>query len=352
MPEANNQDQDNAHLEGEHVNEFELTEEEKAELAALDAQNDDSEELTDVNSESKLFDDIHIDDEDVNNRGGAAGQQEEKTENDNPDNNNPELGAGGGDNGATGAGNNAGSGDGAENNNNDDIEPPKDYSAEIEELDQQKQEADGKIQDTLDQLKELSTKFDDGEIGQGQYDFDRLKLQRELNKLEVNAQRIESKQETIQQQAETEIQAYQQKSQQGWFNNLRAFVDLPENELIKNNPNVANKFDQILNGLNEAGLLDGLSHSQVLSTVRTNLAIHFPALNSAVPAQPKEQNQGNKPPKPTHDKANIPLSLANQQTLEIPDQTDPFAYIRKLDGIEYEKAIEKLSEEQLNQFYQ
>ena len=350
MTTENNQNQDE-HVEGDHINEFELTDAEKAELAALDAQNGDSDEVKQldgsIEDESELFDDIEIDETALNNQGGN--NQENTEHNDNPDNNNPEHGANDGNNGDAGNGNDAGAGQNGENNNDNDIPPPKDYSEELEELDQQKQEADGKVQDILDQLKELADKYDDGDIAQGKYDFDTLQLKRQLGKQEAAAERIQSAQEDLLNKANTEAQSHLEKQQQVWLGSLRNFIDLPENELIKNNPNVANKFDQILSGLNDAGVLDGLTQSQVLATVRTNLAMHFPELNSAVVSKQKEDPK--KPPKPSHEKVDIPLSLANQQTLEVPDQTDPFAYIRKLSGIEYEKAIAALDEQQLNQFY-
>lgn len=343
MSDNQNQDDANADLEESTVlNEFELSPEEQAEMAALDAQNEQSNDVHEVgegDGGSQLFDDIDVNDDPLNPEHGEH--------NDNAGDNNPKPDAGDGGSDDADPSDDAGSDNSDQGNNDQDFEPPKDYSEAFEELDQQKQEADGKVQDTLDQLNELSAKFDEGEIGQGQYDHQRLMLTRQLGQQEKDVERIQSQHDGLKKQADQEVQDYQEKVTQQWVTGLHSFLDAPENQLIKTNPNVAQKFDQILQGLNTAGLLNGLTQSQVLSTVRTNLAIHYPDLNNAVVA-PKSQG---KPPKPTHENTNVPLSLANQQTLEAPDLTNPFAYIHKLNGIEYEQAIEKLSEEQLEQFY-
>ena len=232
---------------------------------------------------------------------------------------------------------------------NDVPEPYPDYADKIEELDQQRQAANGDITDTLDQLRELSEKFDEGELGQGAYDHQKLTLERQLRQQEVTAQKIDSSYESVVSEANEKIESYNDNQKSKWQSNILEFLDNPDNELIKNNPNVANKFDSLLENMGKSGVFEGLTQKQVLQAVRNQLVFHVPELKSTS-SKPQKQQQQAKPEKPKQNGANIPATLSQMQTLEVPDQTDPYAYIRKLNGIEYEKAVGALSETELDKY--
>lgn len=342
-------------LQHEELNEFELSPEEQAELDKLDELNGDSDELQNVpvdenNAAPGTPDeevDIDVDDEFLNeltaNKDPLAPADEEENE----DNNNGQEG-------------NQGNNDNPDIDNPGDDDPiddeqlpePPDYTEQLNAVGERIFEAQGNIDDTIKQLEELSTKFDDGEIGQGQYDLDRLKLTRQLNKHERTLVQIEAEQQELQSEANEKLAEYQAAGQTKWQAAVNAFITDPANALIANNRHIAEQFDQILGGMNQAGLLDGLTQQQVLSAVRSQLALRVPQLNDTpyTPSKDAAKQQQQKPAKPSQQTATkVPPSLSQMQAIDTP-QDDPFAYIRKLTGVDYEVAISKLSPEQQETF--
>lgn len=224
-----------------------------------------------------------------------------------------------------------------------------DYTAQLEELQQQQQEAQGKVQDVIDQLTDLAQQFDDGEIGQGKYDVEKQRLDRELRRLDLNADKLAADVENLQSEADSKIAEYQGKAQQAWQSSLVNFLQQPENEIIASNVNVANEFDSIMEKMGKAGLFDGLSHAQILQSIRDRLSMSVNLPSYKVQAKTAtDKKPETKPEKPTQT-AKIPPSLTQTSALETP-QDDPFAHIRKLKGIAYEDAIDALSPEQYDKF--
>lgn len=224
-----------------------------------------------------------------------------------------------------------------------------DYTAQLEELQQQQQEAQGKVQDVIDQLSDLAQQFDDGEIGQGKYDVEKQRLDRELRRLDLNADKLAADVENLQSEADSKIAEYQGKAQQAWQSSLVDFLQQPENEIIASNVNVANEFDSIMEKMGKAGLFDGLSHAQILQSIRDRLSMSVNLPSYKVQAKTAtDKKPETKPEKPTQT-AKIPPSLTQTSALETP-QDDPFAHIRKLKGIAYEDAIDALSPEQYDKF--
>ena len=315
------------------LNEFEYTEEEKAELAKLDQLNGDSDEI--INHPSDLDDGVNIDlkttetDQELTIDDKLVDEllkpePEEKTtpvEKQEPE---PEPTV-------------------------EELEPLPNFDEQLEELEQQKQEAQGKVDDTLDQLAALAEKFDDGEISQGKYDVEKLKLERELRRVEKELDKVEQTHENLSSEAETKINAYQDSRRTVWRNDLIDFLQDSANEVIANNQHVAEQFDALLQSMGQSGVFEGLNNQQILQSVRNQLSFRVPELgktqyNPEVKTDPAKA----KPPKPTQ-KANIPASLSQMNAQEMPAD-DPFAYIRKLSGVKYEEAISKLSEEQQEKF--
>ncbi len=310
------------------LNEFEYTEEEKAELARLDAANEESDELTNVpNDETKLNDidpELEVGDDLVNDL--LKPEIDPLVPVDNTDTPaqvtapetviQPELEI--------------------------EPEPAPDYDAQLEELEQQKQAAQGEVDDTLDKLQQLAEQFDDGEVSQGKYDIEKLKLERELRRNEKTLDKAEQAHESLSEVATEKLDEYHNTRANVWRNDLMRFLGDPANEVIANNHHIALDFDETLEKLGKSGVLNGLNNQQILQSVRNQLAFTVPELRTTqyTPAA----KAATKPAKPTQ-KANIPASLSQMQTQEIPAD-DPFAFIRKLSGVEYEKAISKLSEEQ------
>lgn len=311
-------------LENENpLNEFEYTEEEKAELARLDAANEESDELTDapddvidpeLEVDDGLIDDLLNPEIDplvpVDNIDTPAPAAVPETVIE------PEL--------------------------ENEPEPAPDYDEQLQELEQQKQAAQGEVDDTLDKLQQLAEQFDDGEVSQGKYDIEKLKLERELRRNEKTLDKAEQAHESLSEVATEKLDEYHNTRANVWRNDLMRFLGDPANEVIANNHHIALDFDETLEKLGKSGVLNGLNNQQILQSVRNQLAFTVPELRTTqyTPAA----KAATKPAKPTQ-KANIPASLSQMQTQEIPAD-DPFAFIRKLSGVEYEKAISKLSEEQ------
>lgn len=319
------------------LNEFEYTEQEKAELAKLDELNEDNDELQDKDEhELELHDDpdLEVGDDLVDDLlGKEEGKDPEQPSADGQDN--------------------------ADDKGQDSQEPPPepdptpepepDYTAQLEEMEQRVQEAQGNIDDTVNKLRDLAEKYDDGEIAQGKYDVEKMNLERLLRRQEQALFKIEQAQEDLQSEAQTKIETYQEGARQAWQNDLMTFLNHPSNSLIMNNRHIAEQFDQIMQQMGQAGVFNGLNNMQILNSVRNQLSFHIPQLSETpyTPEQPKQAKQ--KPPKPTHDNVQVPTSLSQMQAQELP-QDDPYAYIRKLSGVAYEKALSKLSEAEYDKF--
>lgn len=325
------------------LNEFEYTDEEKAELAKLDALNENSDELkTEAGEEQVSLEaiekakqqgeqDLEVGDEFLDEllnpedtakqeQGGEGEPAEPKIEPEPEPEVEPEA----------------------------EPEPLPDYQAQLDEAEQRLQESQGNIDDTLNKLRELAEQYDEGEISQGKYDVQKLELERELRRNERQHEKLEGELEQINSEADSKLSAYQDARRNAWRNELIEFLDDPANEVIGSNPHIAEQFDKLLASMGSSGVFEGLNNKQILQSVRNQLSFFVPELRDK-PYTPKASKQ-NKPAKPRHENSNVPASLSQMNVKEVPAD-DPFAYIRKLSGVEYEQAISKLSEEQQDAFF-
>lgn len=305
------------------LNEFEYTDEEKAELAKLDAINENSDELkTELNEEQVSLEDIEKEKQQVN-------QDLEVGDDFLDELLNPE--------------------DTAKQEAGEKGRPAEpDFQAQLDEAEQLLQEAQGNVDDTLNKLRELADQYDEGEISQGKYDVQKLELERELRRNERLYEKAEGDLQQVSSEANSKISEYQDTRRNAWRNELIEFLDDPANEVIGSNPHVAEQFDKLLASMGSSGVFEGLNNKQILQSVRNQLSFHVPELRDK-PYTPKASKQ-NKPAKPRHENSNVPASLSQMNVKEVPAD-DPFAYIRKLSGVEYEQAISKLSEEQQDAFF-
>ena len=322
------------------LNEFEYTEEEKAELAKLDAINENSDELkTELNEEQVSLEDIEKEKQQVNQDLEVGDEFLDELLN-------PED---------TAKQEQGGEGEPAEPKiepepePEPEVEPLPDYQAQLDEAEQRLQEAQGNIDDTLNKLRELAEQYDEGEISQGKYDVQKLELERELRRNERQHEKLEGELEQINSEADSKISAYQDARRNAWRNELLEFLDDPANEVIGSNPHIAEQFDNLLASMGKSGVFEGLNNKQILQSVRNQLSFHVPELRDT-PYTPKAAKTKGKPAKPRHENSNVPASLSQMNVKEVPAD-DPFAYIRKLSGVEYEQAISKLSEEQQDAFF-
>lgn len=321
------------------LNEFEYTDEEKAELAKLDAINENSDELkTEVDEEQVSLEDIE--------KAKQQGEQDLEVGDEFLDELlNPED---------TAKQEQGGEGEPAEHEEHNpeyepEPEPLPDFQAQLDEAEQRLQEAQGNVDDTLNKLRELADQYDEGEISQGKYDVQKLELERELRRNERLYEKAEGELEQINSEANSKISEYQDARRNAWRNELIEFLNDPANEVIGSNPHIAEQFDRLLASMGGSGVFEGLNNKQILQSVRNQLSFHVPELRDK-PYTPKSAEQKDKPAKPRHENSNVPASLSQMNVKEVPAD-DPFAYIRKLSGVEYEQAISKLSEEQQDAFF-
>ena len=322
------------------LNEFEYTDEEKAELAKLDALNENSDELKteageeqvsleaiekakqqgeqDLEVGDEFLDELLNPEDTAKQKQGGEGEPAEPKIEPEPE---PEV----------------------------EPEPLPDYQAQLDEAEQRLQESQGNIDDTLNKLRELAEQYDEGEISQGKYDVQKLELERELRRNERQHEKLEGELEQINSEADSKLSAYQDARRNAWRNELIEFLDDPANEVIGSNPHIAEQFDKLLASMGSSGVFEGLNNKQILQSVRNQLSFHIPELRDK-PYTPKAAKQKDKPAKPRHENSNVPASLSQMNVKEVPAD-DPFAYIRKLSGVEYEQAISKLSEEQQDAFF-
>ena len=319
------------------LNEFEYTDEEKAELAKLDALNENSDELkTEAGEEQVSLEDIE--------KAKQQGEQDLEVGDEFLDELlNPE------DTAKQEQGGEPKIEPKIEPEPEAEPEPIPDYQAQLDEAEQRLQEAQGNIDDTLNKLRELAEQYDEGEISQGMYDVQKLELERELRRNERQHEKLEGELEQINSEADSKISAYQDARRNAWRNELLEFLDDPANEVIGSNPHIAEQFDNLLASMGKSGVFEGLNNKQILQSVRNQLSFHVPELRDT-PYTPKAAKTKGKPAKPRHENSNVPASLSQMNVKEVPAD-DPFAYIRKLSGVEYEQAISKLSEEQQDAFF-
>ncbi|EQB5549538.1 hypothetical protein ACYQIL_002935 [Acinetobacter baumannii] len=342
----------------EILNEFEYTDEEKAEIEKLNKKADSDNE--DEDNDNELDDDFvedllkndeedEEDEEDKTDESNTPPSSEEDENQDNDDELDPGTKT-----------DNENEIDDKENGQNDplveeEVEPLPNFDEQLEELDQQRQAVQGKVSDAFSKLEELGEQFDNGEIGQGKYDTQKALLEREIRQYEGEVSKLDAKYEALSNTAAETIDAYN-KSQADKFNQeLLNFVKKEENNYLMTNPNLAGEFDQLLKAFGNAGVFDGMSNIQIIETVNNTLLVRHPELKTVRPktkADPEQKIEKNaKPPKPKHENPKIPTSLSNIPAVEVNDQTDPFAHIRKLSGIEYEAAIQSLTPKQYQQFF-
>lgn len=322
--------------DNDELNEFGYTEEELSELAKLDAANEHSDELTDTPANEDVIepapvntdepgDDLTLDDDFIDDllQPGETKQEPAKEPEPDPEptpDPEPEV----------------------------EPEPIPDYDEQLEELEQQKQAAQGEVDDTLDQLQKLAEDFDDGEISQGKYDVEKLKLERALRRQERALEQVEQDYQSLSSEATTKVEQYHESRRTVWREDLVSFLEDPANAVIANNQHIAQQFDGLLQSMGQSGVFEGLNNQQILQSVRNQLSFRVPELSKT--AYTPKQNTQPKPPKPSQANAKVPASLSQMSAQEMPAD-DPFAYIRKLSGVKYEEAISKLSPEQQDAFF-
>lgn len=184
------------------------------------------------------------------------------------------------------------------------------------------------------QLKDLATKFDDGEMDDADYNI-------EVRKIERAIARVEAKMELAEEQIEAQnaaAEANQAKLMAQWEKAQVDFFAKPENKAIAEDDAMFNSLDVHVKKILAAG---NTPIADVLDLAKHNLLAAIAKITGQkVPDAPKPST------KPKAQQVELPPTLGNIPSAIPNADGDEFGYIDKLSGRKYEDAVAKLTPEQ------
>jgi hypothetical protein len=188
------------------------------------------------------------------------------------------------------------------------------------------------------QLKDLATKFDDGEMDDADYNI-------EVRKIERAIARVEAKMELAEEQIEAQnaaAEANQAKLMAQWEKAQVDFFAKPENKAIAEDDAMFNSLDVHVKKILAAG---NTPIADVLDLAKHNLLAGIAKITGQkVPDAPKPST------KPKAPQVELPPTLGNIPSAIPNADGDEFGYIDKLSGRKYEDAVAKLTPEQHDRY--
>ena len=188
------------------------------------------------------------------------------------------------------------------------------------------------------QLKDLATKFDDGELDDADYNI-------EVRKIERAIARVEAKMELAEEQIEAQnaaAEANQAKLMAQWEKAQVEFFAKPENKAIAEDDAMFNQLDVHVKKILAAG---NTPIADVLDLAKHNLLAAIAKITGQkVPDAPKPST------KPKAPQVELPPTLGNIPSAIPNADGDEFGYIDKLSGRKYEDAVAKLTPEQHDRY--
>jgi len=188
------------------------------------------------------------------------------------------------------------------------------------------------------QLKDLATKFDDGELDDADYNI-------EVRKIERAIARVEAKMELAEEQIEAQnaaAEANQAKLMAQWEKAQVDFFAKPENKAIAEDDAMFNSLDVHVKKILAAG---NTPIADVLDLAKHNLLAGIAKITGQkVPDAPKPST------KPKAPQVELPPTLGNIPSAIPNADGDEFSYIDKLSGRKYEDAVAKLTPEQHDRY--
>lgn len=197
-------------------------------------------------------------------------------------------------------------------------------------------DADATLSNLYDDHAELGRQLDEGEIGEGHYQSELLKLNRQIEKAQTELDAIEGERSQKLNQFESARQAEEQK----FADAVDAFLARPENASIVEGSDAWNVLDAQIKML--AGVLpQNTPYDQLLEKARAATSqivdLPTPSGRKAVPSA-----------KPLRNNAMPPPTLSSMPAAATNESSGEFDHIEKLSGEAYERAIGQLSKEQRN----
>ena len=188
------------------------------------------------------------------------------------------------------------------------------------------------------QLKDLATKFDDGEMDDADYNI-------EVRKIERAIARVEAKMELAEEQIEAQnaaAEANQAKLMAQWEKAQVDFFAKPENKAIAEDDAMFNSLDVHVKKILAAG---NTPIADVLDLAKHNLLAAIAKITGQkVPDAPKPST------KPKAQQVELPPTLGNIPSAIPNADGDEFGYIDKFSGRKYEDAVAKLTPEQHDRY--
>ena len=188
------------------------------------------------------------------------------------------------------------------------------------------------------QLKDLATRFDDGELDDADYNI-------EVRKIERAIARVEAKMELAEEQIEAQnaaAEANQAKLMAQWEKAQVDFFAKPENKAIAEDDAMFNSLDVHVKKILAAG---NTPIADVLDLAKHNLLAGIAKITGQkVPDAPKPST------KPKAPQVELPPTLGNIPSAIPNADGDEFGYIDKLSGRKYEDAVAKLTPEQHDRY--
>jgi len=188
------------------------------------------------------------------------------------------------------------------------------------------------------QLKDLATKFDDGELDDADYNI-------EVRKIERAIARVEAKMELAEEQIEAQnaaAEANQAKLMAQWEKAQVDFFAKPENKALAEDDAMFNSLDVHVKKILAAG---NTPIGDVLDLAKHNLLAGIAKITGQkAPDAPKPST------KPKAPQVELPPTLGNIPSAIPNADGDEFSYIDKLSGRKYEDAVAKLTPEQHDRY--
>lgn len=215
-----------------------------------------------------------------------------------------------------------------------------DIQSQLADFAQRESDIDARFEQNVEALRELANKYTDGEIGEGDYQAEKARLDREARKIEFEEQALLNQKSQVQTQAD----AQQAQIQNDFTSAADAFLDRPENKdvFVAGSPELT-ALDQQIQILSQT-LPPTTTYAELFDKARSVVAtyINLPSVSGEA-QQPQKANV----PQP-----NIPPNLGQMQAVVNNSVDDKFAHIDKLSGLDYDRALERLSDAELTEYMQ
>ena len=215
-----------------------------------------------------------------------------------------------------------------------------DIQSQLADFAQRESDIDTRFEQNVEALRELANKYTDGEIGEGDYQAEKARLDREARKIEFEEQALLNQKSQVQTQAD----AQQEQIQNDFTSAADAFLDRPENKdvFVAGSPELT-ALDQQIQILSQT-LPPTTTYAELFDKARSVVATYMNLPSAGGEAQ---QPQKANVPQPT-----IPPNLGQMQAVVNNSVDDKFAHIDKLSGLDYDRALERLSDAELTEYMQ